>query len=123
MLPKPVTGFDTATGDLVTNDTVWRTAKFEHVFWLSQGGHEFGAKFEESLTGADDCEELTEEFGEDLFRDIHAYAHTDVDAILSGEVVESKDTKEDNKSITESCRRTVSRGKSLIDNDLFVDFE
>jgi hypothetical protein len=38
-------------------------------------------------------------------------------------LVESKRTRKNSNPVTESYRRTVSRGKSLIDNDLFVDFE
>jgi hypothetical protein len=79
--------------------------------------------------------------------DAHAHVRTDLDAILSGEVVESveKPLEEDAdlfidahagvktnlddvlsgeaNELTESYRRTVSRGKTLIDNELFVDFE
>jgi hypothetical protein len=134
MTPKPVTGFDLNTGALVTNETVWRTTKFEHVFWLSQKGQEFGAKFEESLTGVSSNEELEEAVGEVSFRDLHAGVDTDLDMLLSGEVVESveKSSKDDDTveveqkvptHIQESYRRIVSRGKSLVDNDLFVDFE
>lgn len=135
MAPKPVTGFDLSTGALVTNETVWRTTKFEHVFWLSQKGQEFGTKFVESLNDVIPSEEFEEAIGEVSFRDLHASVDTDLDALLSGEVVESveKPSEEedeaaevDNKvstQIQESYRRTVSRGKTLVDNDLFVDFE
>ena len=49
--PKKVTGIDKSTGTLITNDTNWRTAAFEHIFWLSQGGANpmnLGTKFLES---------------------------------------------------------------------------
>ena len=122
MAPKPVTGFDLNTGALVTNETVWRTTKFEHVFWLSQKGQEFGAKFEESLTGTTASAELEEGIGEVAFRDLHANVDTDLDSLLSGKV--SEDTKKTvSRPVQESYRRTVSRGKALVDNDLFVDFE
>jgi hypothetical protein len=123
MMPKPVTGFDLNTGALVTNETVWRTAKFEHVFWLSQSGHEFGAKFEESLTGAATVE-LEEAAGEVTFRDLHANVNTDLDDLLSDGVAESaRARKVATKPVQESYRRTVSRGDILVDNELFVDFD
>lgn len=88
LTPKPVTGFDLNTGALVTNETVWRTAKFEHVFWLSQQGantQEYGAKFAESLI----TEAGTKHAGKgELFRDLHADSKTDLDGILSGKVEE-----------------------------------
>jgi hypothetical protein len=87
--PKAVTGYDVSTGALVTNKTVWRTTKFEHVFWLSQNGYELGAKFEESLTGVSSSENLEEATGEATFRDLHADVHTDLDTILSGDMAES----------------------------------
>ena len=52
----------------------------------------------------------------DLFMDAHANVSTKLDDVLSGRVVEEKGLKE-------SYRRIVSRGNSLIDNDLFIDFE
>lgn len=161
LTPKPVVGIDLTTGQAVENKTVWRTAAFDHIFWLNQAGkstQEYGVRFEEDLG-------LTEAFGDDLFMDAHAHVGTDLDAILSGEVVESlekpleeatesdvfidanagvktklddvlsgaviesKDTKEtcetdcDKEELTESYRRTVSRGNILVDNELFVDFE
>lgn len=51
LTPKKVEGFDKTTGELIENQTTWRTAAFEHIFWLSQAGKntkEFGAKFMES---------------------------------------------------------------------------
>jgi hypothetical protein len=85
LTPKPVVGFDLATGEAVENKTNWRTAAFDHIFWLNQAGkstQEYGVRFEEDLG-------LTEAFGDDLFMDAHAHVRTDLDAILSGEVVES----------------------------------
>jgi hypothetical protein len=85
MKPQPVVGFDLKTGEAVENKTVWRTAKFEHIFWLSQAGkatQEYGVRFEEDFN-------LEEAFGDDIFMDAHAHVRTDLDAILSGEVVES----------------------------------
>jgi hypothetical protein len=52
----------------------------------------------------------------DIFVDAHAGAQTKLDDVLSGAVTEGKDLKE-------SYRRTVSRGSSLVDNPLFVDFD
>lgn len=183
LTPSVPTGFDKDAGTLVENKTVWRTAAFEHIFWLSQGGQnpmEFGAKFVEAL-------ELQEGTADtELFRDANAFAKADVDAILSGEILgegchEKKTTEElppeptkqeeteplaesptseifvdkhadiktdvdeilsegkeectdddcdegcHNKKkkpvITEAYRRIVSRGASLVNNELFVDFD
>lgn len=155
LMPKPVEGFDKTTGELIENKTNWRTAAFDHIFWLSQAGkatREYGVRFEEDFN-------LTEDFGTDLFIDANAHVRTDLDAILSGEVVESvekhinedadlfidanaavktniddvlsgkitevKDLNElyDKNELKESYRRTVSRGTSLVDNPLFVDFD
>lgn len=142
LTPKPVVGIDLTTGQAVENKTVWRTAAFDHIFWLNQAGkstQEYGVRFEEDLG-------LTEAVEDSLFMDAHAYVRTDLDAILSGEVVESveksleedadifmdahagEETKLDDMlsgvaELKESYRRTVSRGKSLTDNELFVDFD
>jgi hypothetical protein len=145
LTPKPVEGFDNSTGELVENKTNWRTAAFDRIFWLSQAGQatqEYGTRFEEDFN-------ISEDVGSDLFMDVHAHVGTDLDAILSGEVIESIEkhleeeadifmdahagvkTKLDdvlsNKSktseLTESYRRIISRGASLVDNELFVDFE
>ena len=162
LTPRPVVGIDLATGQAVENKTNWRTAAFEHIFWLNQAGkatQEYGVRFEEDF-------DLTEAVSDDIFMDAHAGVRTDLDAILSGVVVESvekpleetvadsdlfldahagvktklddvlsgtvteaKDIEEtceaacDKEDLKESYRRTVSRGASLIDNDLFVDFD
>jgi hypothetical protein len=146
LTPRPVEGFDKTTGELVENKTNWRTAAFDHIFWLSQAGkatQEYGTRFEENFS-------LSEDIVSDLFMDAHAHVRTDLDAILSGEVVESIEkhlneeadifvdahagaqTKLDDvlsgavtegKDLKESYRRTVSRGSSLVDNPLFVDFD
>lgn len=143
MKPHPVVGFDLKTGEAVENKTIWRTVKFEHIFWLNQAGkstQEYGVRFEEDF-------DITETADSDIFMDAHAHVRTDLDAILSGEVVESieKPLEEDTdlfidahagvktnlddilsgeaNELTESYRRTVSRGKTLIDNELFIDFE
>jgi len=146
--PRPVVGIDLTTGEAVENKTNWRTAAFEHIFWLNQAGkatQEYGIRFEEDF-------DLTEAIGTDLFIDAHAGVNTDLDAILSGEITESVEksleeaaesdifmdahagvkTKLDDiisgeitesNELKESYRRTVSRGASLIDNELFVDFD
>lgn len=144
LTPKPVVGIDLTTGQAVENKTVWRTAAFDHIFWLNQAGkatQEYGVRFEEDLG-------LTEAFGDDIFMDAHAHVRTDLDTILSGEVVESveKSLEEDadpfmdahagaksnlddvlsgkiTENLKESYRRTVSRGATLVDNELFIDFE
>lgn len=161
LTPKPVVGFDLDTGEAVENKTNWRTAAFDHIFWLNQAGkatQEYGVRFEEDFN-------LDEAFGDDIFMDAHAHVRTDLDAILSGEVVESveKPLEEDadlfmdahagvktklddvlsgeitecaksneacntykasnKKELTESYRRTISRGATLVDNELFVDFD
>lgn len=85
LTPKPVVGFDLNTGEAVENKTNWRTAAFDHIFWLNQAGkatQEYGVRFEEDFN-------LEEAFGDDIFMDAHAHVRTDLDAILSGEVVES----------------------------------
>lgn len=148
--PKKVEGFDKTTGDLVQNATNWRTTSFDHIFWLSQAGTEYGVRFTESVEGPEGAkaENLTEASGE-LFRDAHAHANTDLDAILSGDMEESlvesrgdffRDAHAGVKTdldgilsggmdesfeepLTEAFRRTVSRGRSLVDNELFVDFD
>ena len=84
--PTPVTGFNLTTGEMVTNETVWRTAAFEHVFWLNQAGKataEYGVRFEEDF-------DLTEEVTSDIFRDGHPYVKTDLDALLAGPVIENE---------------------------------
>lgn len=165
LTPKPVVGFDLATGKAVENKTVWRTAAFDHIFWLNQAGkstQEYGVRFEEDFS-------LTESADDNLFMDAHAFVKTDLDAILSGAVIESvkKPVEEDvdadvfldahagikaklddvlsgavtegktaepaekdseivrqkGKPVNESYRRVVSRGKTLVDNELFVDFD
>lgn len=86
LMPKPVVGIDLTTGQAVENKTVWRTAAFDHIFWLNQAGkstQEYGVRFEEDFS-------LTEA-ADELFMDAHAHVRTDLDAILSGEVVESLD--------------------------------
>lgn len=35
LTPKPVVGFDLTTGAAVENKTNWRTAAFDHIFWLN----------------------------------------------------------------------------------------
>lgn len=142
LTPKPVVGFDLQTGEAVENKTVWRTAAFEHIFWLNQAGkstQEYGVRFEEDF-------DITEAADSDIFMDAHAHVRTDLDAILSGEIAESVEepleeeadifmdahagvkTKLDDvlsgeEDLKESYRRTVSRGNVLVDNELFVDFE
>ena len=151
LIPKPVVGIDLTTGQAVENKTVWRTAAFDHIFWLNQAGkstQEYGVRFEEDFS-------LTEAADDELFMDAHAFVKTDLDAILSGAVIESvkKPVEEDvdadifldahagikaklddvlsgavvestDKELTESYdRRTVARGNTLVDNELFVDFE
>jgi hypothetical protein len=69
----------------VENKTYWRTAAFEHIFWLNQSGkatQEYGVRFEEDF-------DLSEATSSDIFMDAHAYVKTDLDAILSGEMAES----------------------------------
>lgn len=149
--PKKVEGYDKTTSVLIQNQTNWRTAAFDHIFWLNQAGkstQEYGMRFEEDFS-------LAEATNDDLFMDAHAFVKTDLDAILSGAVIESvkKPVEEDvdadvfldahagakaklddvlsgavvesaDKELTESyARRTVARGKTLVDNELFVDFE
>ena len=84
LTPKPVVGIDLTTGQAVENKTVWRTAAFDHIFWLNQAGkatQEYGVRFEEDFS-------LTEAPDGDIFMDAHAFVRTDLDAILSGEMVE-----------------------------------
>jgi hypothetical protein len=113
---------------------------------LSQAGkatQEYGTRFEEDLS-------LSEDAGANIFVDAHAGIRNNLDDILSGAVIESttkrlgestnvfvdahasKSTKLDDilsgkaakrETVNESYRRTVSRGKTLVENDLFVDFD
>ena len=142
--PKKVEGFDKTTGELIENQTTWRTAAFEHIFWLNQSGkatREYGMRFEEDFSINEDA---------DIFMDAHANIRSNLDDILSGAFIESikgsleEDTDvfmdihadeedklddilsgnmEESKKLKESYRRNVSRGKSLNENELFVDFE
>jgi hypothetical protein len=192
LMPKKVEGYDKTTGALIENQTNWRTAKFENIFWLSQAGanaREYGTKFVESIK-MNKKTNLRENREFNIFRDAHATISTDLDAILAGNIEESMDLVEkvDPKQwpeykeltyeeamelakayysqggdgfyettekhqfddmvknfgpmtvkklkqdfgvfgsvyrdrMTESYRRTVSRGKSLNENELFVDFD
>lgn len=152
LTPTAPTGYDTHTGELVENKTVWRTASFEHVFWLSQGGEtprEYGMRFIENL------QKVTE--GAELFFDINAAKGlTNIDDILLGktsidtkieesqvvteapvmfldkniestvdvdELLSKKPLKPQSRSIEESYRRITHRGAQLTDNPLFVDFD
>lgn len=165
--PRQVTAFDLNTGDLVENKTVWRTAAFDHIFWLSQNGattREYGTRFAEAL-------ELSEALDDEIFRDANAHVKTKLDDILSGGITETLDDRLDDRldddeeieidiedltessdsnlfidkheniktdlddilsggmdesltnGLTESYRRTVSRGNSLVNNELFIDFD
>lgn len=124
LTPKKVEGYDKTTGELIENQTIWRTTAFEHIFWLSQAGKntkEYGAKFMESVTMEN--KDLNEAAGMSLFMDAHAGVATDLDAILSGAMDEDYQKSLKHKPVVESYRRIVSRGKSLLENELFVDFE
>lgn len=142
--PKKVEGFDKTTGELIENQTTWRTAAFEHIFWLNQSGkatREYGMRFEEDFSINEDA---------DIFMDAHANIRSNLDDILSGAFIESvkgsleADTDvfmdrhadeedklddllsgnmEESKKLKESYRRIVSCGKSLVENELFVDFD
>ena len=90
LTPKKVEGFDKTTGELIENQTNWRTAAFEHIFWLSQGGKntkEYGTKFMENKEVMNK-NTLEEASSVELFRDAHANVTTDLDAILSGSMDE-----------------------------------
>jgi hypothetical protein len=96
--PQPVTGYNLTTGELVENKTVWRTAAFNHVFWLNQAGKatmEYGVKFTEDF-------DLQEEVDSDIFRDGHPNATADLDALLAG---------------------PTSEKSKFVDDAFFVDFE
>lgn len=142
MTPKKVEGYDKNTGELIENQTNWRTAAFEHIFWLSQAGKntkEYGTKFTEGKENMNK-NTLEEATGMELFRDAHASVTTDLDAILSGSmdeeyqktlaeaaeediVDENCETDDKKADLKESYRRIVSRGNSLVDNELFVEFD
>jgi hypothetical protein len=139
LTPKQPTGFDKNTGELIENETKWRTTAFDHIFWLSQAGkatQEYGTRFEEDF-----------DTNTDVFMDAHAGVKNDLDAILSGAVIESacSSLEEDedifvdahagseaklddilagkSNKLEEAYRRTVSRGKSFLENEIFIDFE
>ena len=87
----PSTGYNLDTGEIVENQTKWRTAAFEHIFWLSQAGKstkEYGTRFTEDKESMSKKDTLKEENGTELFRDAHANVTTDLDAILSGSMDE-----------------------------------
>jgi hypothetical protein len=203
-------GVDSTTGQVIENQTNWRTAAFTHIFWLSQNGvntSEYGLKFVEGKDNMKKCN--LEEAGSPVFKDLHAGIHTDLDAFFNGAIEENCNVqlKEDTqqpavfiditgsntyqreleaaavsdghkgnadwyytkdtffsdvldyasqgktvffytadddyahncpelidmanvtikqikpRSIKESYRRTVSRGTTLVDNELFIDFD
>ena len=58
-----------------------------------------------------EAEEVVEE---DIFLDAHAGMEGNLDKVLSGDEA---------LPLQESYRRTVSRGKTLVDNELFVNFD
>ena len=94
LLPKKVTGIDLTSGELVVNETNWRTAAFEHIFWLSQGGANpmnLGTKFLESLENERE-EALTE--SDNFFVDRHAGIDTDVDSLLESTLTVKDFTKD-----------------------------
>ena len=76
---------------------------------------------------------VEEDVDADVFLDAHAGIKAKLDDVLSGAVTEGKtsETAEEDsevvrqkgKSVNESYRRVVSRGKTLVDNELFVDFD
>ena len=141
LTPKKPTGFDKTTGELVENETTWKTTAFEHIFWLNQSGkatQEYGTRFEEDFCLSEDIDETN------IFVDAHAGVRNNLDDILSGAVIESVDKSLDEDAdvfvdvhaqeksnlddilsgkLEESYRRTTSRGKSLLENELFIDFE
>ena len=116
LMPRPVTGFDLTTGNLVENKTVWRTASFDHIFWLSQAGKntkEYGTRFAEAL-------ELTESENTELFRDANAHVTTSLDDILSGGIVEAcEQTSEENEIADENIDNETLTEDSNI--NLFID--
>lgn len=124
LMPRPVTGFDLATGNLVENKTVWRTASFDHIFWLSQAGKntkEYGTRFAEAL-------ELSEAVETELFRDANAHVTTNLDEILSGGIIESckkpDDSLEEPERAEEPERVEETEKEELVEapaTDLFVD--
>ena len=144
LTPKKPVGFDKTTGELVENETTWRTTAFEHIFWLNQAGkatQEYGTRFEEDFCLSEDSD------GANIFMDAHANVRNNLDDIISGAFIESvdKSLEEDTSvfvdananepanlddilsgttdKLKESYRRTTSRGKSLLENELFVDFD
>lgn len=89
MQPKPVTGFDKETGELVVSKINWRTAKFEHIFWLNQAGkatREYGVKFEENVG-------LQEE-ASDVFRDGNPNA-ANLDDLICGPAEDNSFVEDD----------------------------
>ena len=104
LTPKKVEGYDKTTGALVENQTNWRTAAFEHIFWLSQSGKntkEYGTRFVEDICATPSAT-LEEAHGSDIFRDAHANVATDLDTILSGGIQEAKELNESVDELYES---------------------
>ena len=112
--PRSVTAFDLNTGDLVENKTIWRTAAFDHIFWLSQSGKgtkEYGTRFAEAL-------ELSETIGNEIFRDANAHIKTKLDDILSGGITETLDDKlADEEELEIDIEDLVESS----DSNLFID--
>ena len=122
LMPRPVTGFDLTTGNLVENKTVWRTASFDHIFWLSQAGKgtkEYGTRFAEAL-------KLSEAIGTELFRDANAHVSTSLDDILSGGIVENCEESDKKPEVTDESNTpdTQEPEQEKLEEatlDLFVD--
>lgn len=121
LTPKPVVGIDLTTGQAVENKTNWRTAAFDHIFWLNQAGkstQEYGVRFEEDLG-------LTEALGDELFMDAHAGVRTDLDAILSGEMVESvgKALEEDARLFMDAHAGVKTKLDDILSGEVTEDLE
>ena len=86
-------GVDKKTGQIIENQTNWRTAAFTHIFWLSQSGantSEYGTRFVESNRAK---RNKLKESDTAMFRDLNADVHTDLDAIFADKITEAVNNK------------------------------
>jgi hypothetical protein len=107
-------GVDKVTGQVIENQTNWRTAAFTHIFWLSQNGaktSEYGARFVEGKANMN--KQNLKEAGSPVFRDLHADIHTDLDAFFNGSIDEK--LKEDAQNSKQLYIATDLNGGDVLD--------
>lgn len=128
LTPKPVIGIDLNTGAVITKDIIWRTAAFNHIFWLEQGGKtvkSFGKKFSESYKTRNSRRVLEAASRRELFIDLNAGVDTDVDQLIFGEGLFEEERVEKRPQLR---RRVRPQRKEEFHEDeenleLFLDWE